>query len=335
MKAAIYFKPGVIALEDVQIPAISSQDVFIRVKVTGICGTDRHIFKGDAPAALKIALGHELSGEITEIGESVEGFAVGDRVVVDPNIFCGKCFYCRRGEVNLCENLEAVGVTQNGGFAEYVAVPASNVYKLPESLSFAEGAMAEPVSCCLRGIDQADISPGDIIMVLGGGAIGLILAQLARAAGAAEVFISDPKEYNRNLAHDLDFTEVYSPKLIKEKLEQRAPQGADIVFEAVGSTVTTKECFKLVRRGGTIILFGVAPEYALAELAPFDIYKNELTIKGSYINPFVTERALNILGSRKINVKPLITDEYPLTKLVELLTEPVGENSIKTIITFE
>lgn len=335
MKAAIFHKPGHLQLEEVKMPEIKEDELLIKVKACGICGTDRHIFKGEAPAANNIALGHELAGIVEKFGTKVTGFKPGDRVVVDPNIFCGECFYCRQGEVNLCENLKAVGVTQNGGFAEYVAVPAGNVYLLPESLSFEEGAMVEPVSCCLRGIDRANIRPGDYVLVLGGGAIGLILAQLARAAGAAEVFISEPKEYNRQLAKNLGFNHVYGPNIIKEKIAEKTQQGVDLVIEAVGSKVTTQESFRLIRKGGTIVIFGVAPEEETVDIYPFDIYKRELTIKGSYVNPFVSERAIKLLAAGKVNVKPLITDKHSLEKLPELLAEVPSKDSIKSMIVFE
>lgn len=334
MKAAIFHGPGNIDIKEVASPDIGAEEVLIKVKYTGICGTDRHIVKGEAPAARPVIPGHEISGIVVKTGSMVD-LKVDDRVAIDPNIFCGKCSYCHNGQINLCNKLEAIGVTQNGGFAEYVKAPAGNVYKLPDSISLQEGAMVEPVSCCLHGIDLIGIKAGDIVTVLGGGAIGLILAQLARAAGAREVIISEPNHKKRDLAQKIGFKNVYSPLTdnLKEKIQEISVTGSDIVIEAVGVENTVKDSFQLIKKGGTILFFGVCPENLKVPLSPFDIYEKELTIKGSYINPFVSERAINLMSDGIIKVEELITDVNTLEELPDiLLSQETDNDSIKSII---
>ncbi|MFW6006532.1 MAG: zinc-dependent alcohol dehydrogenase family protein [Bacillota bacterium] len=334
MKAAVFEKPGSISLKKVDIPELSPEEVLIKVKASGICGTDHHIYQGEAPASFPVIPGHEMSGIIEKTGEKVSRLNSGDRVAVNPNIHCGTCYYCQRGEVNLCKNLQAVGVTRDGGFAEFVTVPETNVHKIEDNISFSAGAMIEPVSCCLHGIDLARIKPGAKVVILGGGAIGLILAQLARESGAAEVFISEPEIARQELAGNLGFKNVFTPDIIDEKLFKKSPVGADVVVEAVGIENTVKQSLELVRNGGNILFFGVCPEELTVPISPFAVYKRELTIKGSNINPFVTERAIEILNKEKIEVEKLVTHQYDLSVLPEIFSGNITNSGLKSIITF-
>ncbi|MFW5976434.1 MAG: zinc-dependent alcohol dehydrogenase family protein [Bacillota bacterium] len=335
MKAAVFNKPGKIEVKEISKPGLSSGEVLVKVKATGICGTDHHIFQGEAPADFPVVPGHEMSGVVEKKAENVTKVDPGDKVTVNPNIHCGHCYYCQRGEINLCENLQAVGVTQNGGFAEYVVIPETNIHKLEDEISFEEGAMIEPISCCLHGIDLADIKPGDKVVIIGGGAIGLILAQLARISGAAEVFISEPEKSRQLIAKELGFNKIYSPEAINKSLFDFSDPGADIVIEAVGLETTIRQSLKLVRSGGTVLLFGVSPENLDIPLSPFQVYKKELTIKGSNINPFVTERALDLLNSNKVIVDNLISSTYVLEQLPDIFSGKIKESGIKSIIYFK
>ncbi len=335
MKAVLFKGKGRLEIEDVAIPKVDKEEVLVEVKATGICGTDRHIYNGEAPAKPPMIPGHEIAGVVVDLGERVSNLKRGDRIAVDPNIFCNNCFYCKRGEIHLCENLEAVGVTRDGGFAQYVLIPAANVYRLPDSISYTAGAMVEPLSCCLHGIDIADIKTGDLVVVLGGGAIGLILAQLALLSGAREVIISEPDSSKREKAKSLGLENVVVPDMIKEVVTNLSKYGADVVIEAVGRAETVAQSFELVRRGGTIVLFGVSPEDMKLPISPFDIYQKELTVKGSYINPFVTDRAIDILASGKLEVEGLVTKKYSLGNLPDYFSKGKGSQDIKSLLVFE
>ena len=178
-------------------------EVVIKNMVCGVCGTDVHIFHGEpgsADVTPPVVLGHEYSGEVVEVGEGVTALKPGDHVTVDPNIYCGECVYCRNGKKQLCETMQAVGVTRDGGFGEYSLVPAAQAFKLGDSVPYEAGAMAEPVACCLHGIDLAGIKAGDRVCIVGGGAIGLIMLQLAKLSGASSLVLSEPNEKRRQLA---------------------------------------------------------------------------------------------------------------------------------------
>ncbi|MFW6380908.1 MAG: zinc-dependent alcohol dehydrogenase family protein [Bacillota bacterium] len=334
MKAAVFHKPGEMEITETNIEQPAAGQVLIQVKATGICGTDRHIFHGKAAADYPLILGHEIAGEVIETGSGIEQLTAGDRVAVDPNITCGKCFYCRRGEINLCKNLQAVGVTRNGGFAQYVLVPVENVYQLPESIGYQTGSMIEPISCCLRGLDRANIESGELVFILGAGAIGLILAQLAAGAGARRVLISEPNRSKRELARRLGL-ETVVPEELEQTLAGISAEGADTVIEAVGIGDTVKESFRVVRRGGTIVLFGVCPEDLEIPMKPFQVFNSELTIKGSFLNPFVVSRSIELLAEERITVKELITDTYSLEELPGVLAADDSADSVKSLVVFE
>ncbi len=334
MKVAVFNEKKKITIENREKPEPGENQVLVKVKASGLCGTDIHIFQGEAPAEFPVIPGHEFSGEIVEIGENVDKVSNGDKVAINPNIHCGHCFYCQRGEIHMCTDLQAVGVTRDGGFAEYVVVPQTQVHLLDKDISYEEGAMIEPLSCCLHGIDIANIAPGDKVVILGGGAIGLILAQLAEIAGALEVIVSEPSSARRELAREIGINNIISPENLEKTVFEKSEIGADVVIEAVGIESTIRQSFEIVRKRGSIILFGVAPEDLEVSFSPFSVFQKELTVKGSRINPFVTERAVKILNSGKIEVGKLITNIYNLEKLPKILEGKITDTGLKTLITF-
>ena len=197
MKSAVFYGRHDLRVEERPIPEVGPQDVLIQVKACGVCGTDVHIFEGDKGAAEvtpPTILGHEFSGIVVKTGDAVKRWKPGDRVCIDPNSYCGACTPCRSGEVHFCEHMKGYGTTVDGGFAQYCAVNEKQVYRLGEHTSFEMGAMAEPVACCLHGIDMCRIRPGSQAVVIGGGMIGLLMLQLARLAGAAKVALLEPVE---------------------------------------------------------------------------------------------------------------------------------------------
>ncbi|MHC1783980.1 MAG: alcohol dehydrogenase catalytic domain-containing protein [Anaerolineaceae bacterium] len=211
MKAFIYQEPGkgVVCEKTILDPGLAEAQ--LKVAMCGVCGTDMRIWRGLEPAAHQISLGHEFAGEITKLGDKVTNYSVGDRVVVDPNIYCHACEFCMNGEVNLCENLKALGVDIDGGFAQYCNVPVTQIQKIPDGLSFEEAAFVEPLACALNGIDRAEIKPGQSVMIIGAGPIGLIMVLLAKLRGASQVMLSEKVEWRRSQGKKFGADIVYNP----------------------------------------------------------------------------------------------------------------------------
>lgn len=332
MKAAIFEEKNRVIIKDVEVPAPGPDEILLSVVSAGLCGTDYHIFKGDSAVSSPLIMGHEIAGRVVDIGEDVSGWQQGQAVAVDPNIYCGHCSFCRQGRVNLCENLQAVGVTRDGGFAEYTVVPADNLYPLAGDIDIVMASLVEPLACCLHGIELLNIEPGSRVLILGGGPIGLILAQLTKLRGAGRVVISEPVAAKRELAGELDLKETVAPDELTAYTRQEIPQGFDIVIEAAGRAETVARSFDLVCRGGSILLFGVCPEKLEVPLSPYKIFKNELTVKGSYINPFVSKKAVNILEKNMIGLQPLISERISLQELPGVLAGKASTAKMKTVV---
>lgn len=321
MKAVVFGSAGEFSVDDAPRPEAGEGEVLIEVAACGICGTDLHILHGEYPADFPLIPGHELAGTVAAVGPGVDDLRTGDRVCVDPNIVCGRCGYCRAGKVHLCETLDPIGVKRDGGFAEYCAAPRSQVYRVGEHVALSHAAMVEPLACTLRGIEQAGIRPGQTVMILGGGAIGAILAQLARLAGAAAVVVSEPIERRRELLLKLGADRAVDPSSQDPAQEIRKvdPQGADVVIEAAGLAVTARQAMTAAKRGATIVFFGVAPPDQRISVSPFEVYVNEWTIRGSFINPNTTQAAVDLLNAGRLELGPLISHTFALDEFGEAI----------------
>lgn len=317
---------------------LASDEVLIRVAACGVCGTDVHIYHGDKGSAEvhpPVVLGHELAGIVQEIGSGVDKVAVGDHVAVDPNIYCGQCHYCRKGKKQLCTNLLAIGVNCDGGFADYCYVPQAQCYKLDKNIPLIQGAMAEPLACCIHGIDRARIQVGDTVCVIGGGAIGLLMVQLAKLSGASRVILSEPVALRREIGLTLGADWVIDP--IHEPLRERVVQllgadGADVVIECVGTPIATAQAFELTKRGTNILLFSVPKAGTTHPLNLEAVYQKELTIVGSIINPDTHQRAVDLINNGRIQLEPLITHRFPVEQVKEAILMQMGSESIKVIV---
>ena len=338
MKAAVLHRIRDIRFEDVPKPKISKDEVLIKVKAAGVCGTDIHLYRGEWKVDLPLIPGHEFSGTIAEVGENVRGFKTGDRVVAEPNIVCGTCYFCRMSERNFfCENLKATGVDIDGAFAEYVKTKPENVYNVPETLSFEEAALIEPLACCIRGVDNVGIKPGDSVAIVGAGPIGLLLLQLTKMAGASFVIQTDLEEKRLSLAHELGADHVVNatkedvPAVVKSLTDGH---GVDVAIEAVGSPDAITQAMKVTRPGGRLNIFGVSPQEAVWAVKPFDLYSKELTITTSYRSPFTFQRAVKLASTGRIKLKPLVTHVFPLsevTRVFEVLDKKL-EKVVKVVM---
>ena len=337
MKASYFLGKG--SFEVRQAPELhpGPGEVVIKNMVCGVCGTDVHIYHGEPGSAdvnPPVVLGHEYSGEVVEVGEGVTALKPGDHVTVDPNIYCGECVYCRNGKKQLCETMQAVGVTRDGGFGEYSLVPAAQAFKLGDSVPYEAGAMAEPVACCLHGIDLAGIKAGDRVCIVGGGAIGLIMLQLAKLSGASTLVLSEPNEKRRQVALSLGADAAIDPTApdARSAYEAALGDGADVVIECVGNNAAVKSAFQLAKKGATIVLFSVPKVDATFDLPLFDVYKKELTIRGSFVNPDTHERAVRLINSGKLDFTSIITHRFNLDQLPEAIAMQMSSESIKVVV---
>ena len=337
MRAARLNAVNVLAIEQVPRPVPGPGQVLVRVEACGLCGSDRHMFKGEYPTAKPVTLGHEFAGIIEVLGPGVTGLEVGDRVTGDPNVQCGVCPQCRRGRFNLCENLKPIGVWRDGGFADYVIVPQSHAIGLPRDLDPVLGAFCEPLACCLHGLDVVRIRPGDSVAILGGGVIGLIMVQLARLAGAGQVILSTRQKARREVALRLGATAAVDPGADDPRSAIAAagglaPGGVDVVLECAGVPETFRQAVGLARRGGAVVVFGVTPQGVEVPVSPFDLLFNELRIEAAYLNPSTHERAAKMIAAGTLDLESLITRRIGLGDLPAVLAAAPGQGEIKTIV---
>ena len=337
MKASRFLGNKTFAVTDLPTPHAGPGELVLRNQVCGVCGTDVHIYHGEPGSAdvnPPVVLGHEYSGEVVEVGEGVTGFAVGDHVTVDPNIYCGHCAYCQNGKKQLCPSMEAIGVTRDGGFAQYSRIPASQAFKLEPTVPWEAAAMAEPLACCLHGIDLAGIQVGDKVCVVGGGAIGLLMVQLAKLSGASQIVLSEPNKKRRQVGLQLGANAALDPTRpdAQEAFAQVLGGGANVVIECVGNVPAVKSAFQFAGKGATVLLFSVPKVDATFDLPLFDVYKKELTIKGSFVNPDTHARAVALINSGKVDFDPIITHRFTLDQLPEAIAMQMSDASIKVVV---
>lgn len=336
MKAAVYHGKHNLIVEEIPDKQIQDNEVLIKVKYCGVCGTDIHIYNGEGGSSNvvpPIIPGHEFSGVVTLAGKAVKNLKVGDRVCGDPNIMCGECYFCKNKMEHFCENNIGLGTTQDGAFAEYVVMKASHVYRIPDEIDFMSAAMIEPLSCCLHGIDLCNIKNGDSVLVIGGGPIGIIMLQLAKLSGASKVILSEPVKEKRELALSLGADKVIDP--MTENIEEVLhgfTKNVQCVIECVGNIHTQADAIRLAGKGATVMFFGLTGPDAELTIKPDVIFKKELHITSSYINPYAFYRAIEVLASGKVDVKSIITAVEPLDKIEEVLSNPIYRKSGKVMI---
>ena len=340
MKSAVFYGRHDLRVEERPIPQVGPQDVLIQVKACGVCGTDVHIFEGDKGAAEvtpPTILGHEFSGIVVKTGDEVKGWKLGDRVCIDPNCYCGACTPCRSGKVHFCEHMKGYGTTVDGGFAQYCAVNEKQVYRLGEHTSFEMGAMAEPVACCLHGIDMCGIRPGSQVVVIGGGMIGLLMLQLARLAGAAKVALLEPVEEKRTMAEKLGASLCIDPvhEDADKALRNAGFTWVHTVIECVGKPSTIEQAVGLAGSGAVVMMFGLTKPDETISIKPFQVFQKELVLKSSYINPCTQQRALDLIDSGRLDVSSMVCGICGLEKLSSILKDPTLRAKVKFIISPE
>lgn len=332
MKGFMFYEPGKGEVVEVEKKRPGLGEVLVKVHYCGICGTDMNIWRGTDRSEKGIVLGHEYCGTITETGEGVEGFRVGDRVAVDPNIPCHQCEFCRKGRINLCTHLTALGVDINGGFEEYCIVPVNQLYLLPDTMSFEEAALVEPVACALNGIRRAGIEIGDDVLVLGGGPMGLLMVQLAKLRGAGRIILCEKMDGRRELGKQLGADLVIDSLERYEELSVGAP---DVVIECIGNPVTQEKALQAVKKGGQVVLFGDGDLTKTFSVTSQLFYEKELQAMGAALNPFTHLQAFRIIESGKMNLLPLVSRKITVDELKGVLEQGYQKDDIKILVSFE
>ncbi|MBV9083958.1 MAG: galactitol-1-phosphate 5-dehydrogenase [Acidobacteriaceae bacterium] len=319
MKALLLSEYGRLDVVDVPMPRPGPDEVLVRVEACGICGSDVHGYDGSSGRRIPpIIMGHEAAGTVAAVGSGVSGVHEGERVTFDSTIYCGKCDYCRKGEINLCNNRQVLGVStpeyrRPGAFAEYVVIPSRVLYSLPGSVPFPEAAMIEPLAVAAHAVSLSTIAKDTTAVVFGAGMIGLLVLQVLREQRCLRVFVVDIDESRLELAHDLGAAATINVKTADAGSEiQRLTSGAgvDVALEAVGSTATVKSAIENVRKGGHVTLIGnISPSVEIPLQA---VVSRELTLQGSAASAGEYPRCIDLIASGAVKVKPLITAIAPL-----------------------
>ena len=325
MKALVLEEYKKLVVNEVDVPSIEPNEVLIQVRSCGICGSDVHGYDGSSGRRIPpVIMGHEASGVVAKVGQEVKAYAEGDRVTFDSMISCGRCFFCRRGQPNLCDDRKVLGVScdeyrRHGAFAEYVAVPEHIVYRVPDGLSFDFAAMVEPVSVAVHAVNLTPVQLGDTALVVGAGMIGLLTLQALRTAGCGKIVVADLADDRLDLALELGADEVLNPKrtdLPAAMRERTDGRGADVALEAVGATPTVKASIDSVRKGGTVTLIGnVTPT---VDFGLQSVVTREVSVLGSCASANDYPACLELMSRGAISVEPMISARVGLDQGAEM-----------------
>ena len=334
MKAVVFKGAGEWVIELRPVPAVAApDDVLLEVEAAAICGTDVHILKTPPghPATDDTILCHEYTGKVAAVGIAVRSLKPGDRVVVDPNIVCGACAACKNDQPNMCSRMTTLGIFIDGGFAKYSLAPERALHLIPPDLDPELAVFAEPLACVVNATGRLDITPGDDVLVLGAGPIGLYFVALLKRSGAGRVIVSEPNEYRRGFAEKAGADVVIDPTVedLQTTIEELTCIGVDAVVDAVGSMLPV--AVASARPGGKVLLFGMN-ENANPEVSQFWITRKELTVLGSYISRFSFPRTVKILRSGILPLREMITHLLPLERIGEGFEAMREGRAIKVIV---
>jgi NADPH2:quinone reductase len=337
MRAAALTDLETLEVQDRERPTPNADEVLVEVGACGVCMTDYHMYHGSFAVETPVVLGHESAGTVAEVGDDVTNFAPGDRVAMNPVVPCNECSACKRGETNLCENNTSIGgagqTVIDGAFAEYVRVPATNLEDVGD-LSFRTAALAEPLACCVHGVRRSGIDQGDSVAVVGAGPIGLLLVQTLHNAGAAPIAVSELDADRRELAAEMGADLVVDPadgdpvEAIREEVGL-----VDAGIEVVGKVQTIEQAHELTARGGNTLIFGVPPQDATMEINPFDIYFDEVDVRGTFaLTQESFERAVTLLRTGRIDADALVTEEIGLADIPGAFERMASAEGLKKIV---
>ncbi|WP_181037209.1 zinc-dependent alcohol dehydrogenase family protein [Arthrobacter sp. 4R501] len=324
------------SLEQTSTPLPARGEVLLRPILVGVCGTDEHLLHGGFIAKFPLIPGHEIVAEVVAYGDGASGPAVGTQVVVDPTVFCGDCPPCKRGQPGYCSRFGSLGCDRAGGFADYVVAGASKIFPTG-GLDPEVAVLTEPTACAIHGVDVLALKPASDVLIFGAGPTGLILSQLLRMAGAARVTVAAPTAsklalaLNHGATHTVQIDRT-NPDGAAEELRRIAPEGFDAVVEATGSTSVLELGISLTRNGGTILVYGLAGENALAVVRPYEVFSRELTIRGSFAQSNCIGRALFALQSGQISTEGIVTSVMELDQFQSALDNLHDSEQIKSVV---
>jgi D-arabinitol dehydrogenase (NADP+) len=323
MRAVVYEGPRRFSIAELPAPEPRPGEVRLVPVLSGMCGTDLHIHEGGFFSAYPLTPGHEILGRVEVVGPEVVGLEEGQLVAADNTVLCGHCYFCRRDQPLYCRNFYSLGVNGPGGFAEATLVRAEKCFPAGD-LAPEVAVMTEPTACAVHGMDVLDLRPGSDVLIWGAGPTGLILAQLVLHGGAARVTVAAPTEFKLDLAraYGVDETvrvERRDPTGSVPALRDLAPLGFDVVVEATGATAVAAECLPLVKDGGTLLVYGMAGEEDTIPLSPYEVFRRELTIKGSFAQTHCFDRALAVLRSGRVRTEGILTHRFALDGYGEAL----------------
>ena len=334
MQAVIFPQAESIAVERVPDPTPARDEVIVQVARCGICGTDVHIYRNEYMSDFPLIPGHEFGGVIVEVGSDVTDLKVGQRVAVDPNLYCGHCDFCRNEQANHCSNWQGVGVTRSGGFAEYVNVPARACYLLPESMSDLQAAFIEPLACVVHAMKRFRILPGESLLILGGGPMGMLLLQALRHNGAAQVVVVEKQPQRMELARRLGAAAVVPVGPDQDAaLKEIAPRGFGVVVDATGIPAVIEHAFTYLRPRGQYLQFGVAPNHAKVQISPYDLFRNDWTVIGSFALCYTFLPAIAWLANGVVDVAQLVSHTVPMTEFAPAFHAFAGGQTLKVHVT--
>lgn len=336
MKAIQYDRPRSWSLVELPVPTPGPGEVLIKVLRAGVCGTDRHLHEGEFGPTYPLTPGHEIAGQVVGLGDGTERLAVGQHVVLDNCVQCGECFYCRHHMANFCEKTIAQGVNAQGGFAEYIVAREGRCFVV-DDLDIDIAVLAEPTACVVHGLDQLQVTPGSRVLTFGAGPTGLILAQLLARHGACDLTVAAPTAFKLDIARaggaqravQVDRRDM--PATVAE-LKSIMPGGFDVVIDATGSVAVLDQTFDLVREGGTIFVYGMTSESATWSIPPYQVFRRELTIKGSFAQAYSFDRALMMLRNGQVDGSQLITHRFGLEDYGAALETSAKSECIKAVI---
>ena len=335
--------PNNYEVTDIPRPVCGPDDLVIKMRAAALCGTDKRIFTGAKTKGIRpdSVVGHEICGEITEIGQNVTGYTVGEKVAIANVIPCGLCPACLSGHENACMERKAIGYEFNGGFEEYIRIPdvcikSGNVVKLPENVSFDAGALIEPLACCIRGLKNTGTGFGDTVLIIGAGPIGLMHLELSLLAGAKKVFVSEPDASKREIAAKLGASLVIDPgheDLEKIIMEATDNEGVDRIVMAIGVNALVNTAFKLAKRGGTVCLFAGFPKGKMSEIDPSVIHYNEIRVTGSTAYQRIDYlQAADMVIEKKIDLDAIVSHRFSLDEFRKALDIHMAGTGLKVVI---
>lgn len=315
MKAIVFPSPGQMSIERVPDPECAPDEVVVQVAQAGICGTDLHIFRDEYHSTFPLIAGHEFVGRVVEVGAKDSWLHCGDRVAVDPNLYCGECYYCRQEESNQCENWQGIGITRPGAFAEFVAVPRRACYQVPEDITDTQAAFIEPLSCVIHALKRFRIWPGDDVLIFGAGPMGLLLVQALRQSGASRIVVVEKDGARRELAMSMGAAAAWGAAAdTDEQLFGLSPRGYAVVIDATGVPAVIEQALRYIRPRGRYLQFGVAPRGSTVQWEPYEIFHRDLTIMGSFALCYTFQPSIAWLASGLVKIEPLVSDMLPLDR---------------------